>query len=338
MLHWDLPSTVEEYCQQVGRAGRDGKDSYCLLYLCPEDYYVKENFARGDIPSQRSVYNLLENLFLDQNRGLEPGDTFKVSHYSQSSDFDIRPTTLSIIYAALELRFNLIRATTPEYSSYKFEATPNYVPRLKQLNSPEAKAVLENAKKAKLYHAIDLSSVAQRTGLRRTDLVRLLNELNGAGVIKLNVSGVEHKYKVLKSLPSSVKEIKTLTEQLYEDMKYREKQALERIQQVVDFITGNQCFALSIAKHFGTNLPDGKEKCGHCTFCFSGQPLHLPVVEPKPIDKGKIKQILAATDVRDDPLFLARVAFGITSPRARSLKLQNGPVFGLMADYGFEVI
>ena len=31
------PSSIAEYCQQIGRAGRDGKDSECILLTKPGD-------------------------------------------------------------------------------------------------------------------------------------------------------------------------------------------------------------------------------------------------------------------------------------------------------------
>ncbi|VUC27568.1 unnamed protein product [Clonostachys rosea] len=337
VIHWDLPNTVEEYCQQVGRAGRDGKQSYCMLYLCPNDCKIKESFIRGDMPSRHSVQALLEDIFDDKRKAV-PGDTFKVSHFSQSAEFDIRQSTLGNIYATLELRFNLIRAITPEYSTYKFEETPSYVSTLKANKSAEASAILQFAKKAKKYYGIDLSAATRATGVPRNDIVRLLNDLNNSGVIQLTVGGVEQKYKVLSRLPHTNTEIENLVGKVYQDLEKREKQALDRVQGVLDFLASPTCFARFIAEHFGMSLPDGKESCGHCTACFTGTSMQLPTSKPKTVDKKQIAAVLAATKIRDDPLFLARVAFGITSPRATKSKLSKHPVFGSMADDDFEMI
>ncbi|KAK7219267.1 hypothetical protein V2G26_007270 [Clonostachys chloroleuca] len=337
VIHWDLPNTVEEYCQQVGRAGRDGKQSYCMLYLCPNDCKIKESFIRGDMPSRRSVQSLLEEIFVDKREAV-PGDTFKVSHTSQSSEFDIRQSTLGNIYATLELRFNLIRAITPEYNTYKFEETPTYLSTLKANKSAEAKAVLQFAKKAKKYYGIDLKAATNATGASRNDIVRLLNDLSNSGVIQLTVGGVEQKYKVLSRLPHTETEIDNLVGKVYQDLEKREKQALDRVQGVLDFLASPTCFARFIAEHFGMSLPDGKKSCGHCTPCFTGTSMHLPTPKSKTLDQSQIRAVLAATKIRDDPLFLARVAFGISSPRATKSKLSKHPIFGSMANDDFEMI
>ncbi|EEY21564.1 ATP-dependent DNA helicase recQ [Verticillium alfalfae VaMs.102] len=338
IIHWDLSNTVEEYCQQVGRAGRDGKESHCMLYLCPEDFYVKEAFARGDLPSRQSLRGLLKDIFSPEVLSLSVGDTFKTSHHPQTTEFDIRMSPLSIIYAALELRFKLIRAITPEYSSYTFEANNVYYPRLKNDKSPEAAAILNNAKKAKKYHSIDPTAVSKSTGIRRNDLIKYLNKLNDTGCIKLKVSGVQNKYKILSKLPGTDREIDELVEKVYADLELREQQALDRTQQLIKLVTAKKCFALSLAQHFGMELPGQATQCGHCTFCVTKKAVELPAPARKPFDFEAAEKVLEATDVRDDPRFLARVAFGIKSPRVTRLGLDKKKIFASMAESDFEAL
>ena len=96
IMHFDIPSSVEGYSQQIGRAGRDGKPSICLIYLCPEDFYLRNIFTYGDLPSEKSVRHLLKDIFSPENVALNVGDTFTVSQYSQSREFDIRVRYLSL--------------------------------------------------------------------------------------------------------------------------------------------------------------------------------------------------------------------------------------------------
>ncbi|RCI16538.1 hypothetical protein L249_1907 [Ophiocordyceps polyrhachis-furcata BCC 54312] len=339
IVHLDIPATVEEYTQQIGRAGRDGKISHCLLYLCHEDFYLRENFARGDLPSRRSVKALLEDVFNKETALLSPVDgVITANHYAQSRDFDIRPSPLSIIYASLELRFGLIRAITPEFTQYYFEATNEYEKVIKADGSKEAKAILANARKKAKYHYLDMPGVVNGTGLLRTDLVRKFNQLEERGCIKLKTSGIQHRYRILKPVPTTEKSFAKLLDELYADLEFREGEALRRVHQMAKLATESKCLALALAEHFGMGLPDGKTNCGHCTFCISGRRVVMPPAPPKPLDKGGIEQVLQACDVRDDARFLARVAFGIKSPRVTQLKLDRSPVFRSLANHDFGAL
>jgi hypothetical protein len=308
-----------------------------MFYICPDDFYIRENFARGDLPSRKSLRALLKDIFNEDTASLPLDAVIKVSHYAQSKAFDIRLEPLSIIYAALELHFGLIRAITPEYSQYSFEATPKYYTILRADKSKEGKAIFSNAVKRAKYYYMDVTVVAQALGLLRMDLVKKLKELDENECIKLKASGIEHRYRILSQLPSTDDAIDELVEKLYADLEFREEEAMRRIKEVADFITGAKCFALALTEHFGMGLPDGKLKCGHCTFCITRKRIVLPPTLPKPVDIAGINEILRVCNVRDDPRFLARVAFGIRSPRVTQLKLDKSPVFRSLADHNFKV-
>ncbi|CAJ2505842.1 Uu.00g132360.m01.CDS01 [Anthostomella pinea] len=338
IVHHDISGTVEEYSQQIGRAGRDGKPSHCVMFLCNDDFWLRENFARGDLPSRQSLQGLLEDIFHQEAVHLPGGgEVIKLSQYSLGRDYDIRPSPLGILLATLELRFGLIRAITPEYSSYQFEAMPRYYYASKNDQSPEAKAILNDAKKAKKWYTIDVNATAKTTGLLRSDIIRKLNEFHDTGSIMLKATSVVNRYKILKKLPSATKEIESIVDKLYHEMEGREEDALQRSEQVADLLTSPKCFALSLAEHFGMELPDGKTKCGHCTFCLTGVAVVLPPKPAPPVDITGIQKILDACDVRDDPRFLARIAFGIKSPRVTQLKLDRLKVFGSLEDHDFKV-
>lgn len=337
IIHFNTSGTVEEYSQQVGRAGRDGLPSHCMMYICHEDWYIKENFARGDLPSRASLEGLLHDVFERETvKGRNGEEVIKLNHNELSQSWDIRASPLSIIFATLELRYGLLRAITPEYSSYQFEDRGFYNKMAASDGSPEAKAVFKHAKRARKWYTFDIKA-AMAGGLSRADLVRKLNHWSEAGAIMLKAGGVEHRYRILKKLPSTHTQYKKLVSELHADMEGREEEALRHAQEVVDLITGKKCFAATLAEHFGMSLPDGKISCGHCTFCTTKTAIVLPPKPPVKVNINGIKKILEVCDVRDDPRFLARVAFGIKSPRVTKLKLQNSSVFSSLEDHDFQV-
>ncbi len=336
VVHWDLSSTIEEYSQQIGRAGRDGQISHCMYYLSHNSFYMREVFARGDLPSFNSLKLLLKDIF-NSDTTLGVGDVLKINHLEQSKTFDIRASPLNIIYAMLELHHGLFRAITPEYSKYAFEPRPSYYAMLKSDHSAEAKAIVSNSVKAAKWHHIDVSSVAGSQGLKRGDIVNKLNYLDRQGHIQLKGSGVVHRYRILKALPRSGPYLDKLVAQLYTELESREKDGLRRAREIMSLITGSKCFALALAEHFGMSLPDGKTCCGHCTYCMTKEPVVAPSISKLRTTAQSIKPVLDAIEMRDDPRFLARVGFGIKSPRVTQSKLDRLDIFRSLALHDFDV-
>src|SRR5207248_11010423 len=59
VYHYNLPKSLESYSQEIGRAGRDGRESICELLACPDDVPTLENFAFGDTPTRDALAGLL---------------------------------------------------------------------------------------------------------------------------------------------------------------------------------------------------------------------------------------------------------------------------------------
>lgn len=63
VVHFEVPGSIEAYFQEVGRAGRDGKTSNCILLYDQEDVSIQMDFLKWTNPDPefvRSTYRLIE--------------------------------------------------------------------------------------------------------------------------------------------------------------------------------------------------------------------------------------------------------------------------------------
>src|SRR6478735_2210315 len=92
VYHYNLPKSLESYSQEVGRAGRDGEESVCELFGCPDDVPTLENFAYGDTPTRKALAGLLADVLEHP-----AGSGFAVSEYELSARHDVRPLVLKTV-------------------------------------------------------------------------------------------------------------------------------------------------------------------------------------------------------------------------------------------------
>jgi ATP-dependent DNA helicase RecQ len=70
IIHYHLPNDKESFIQEVGRAGRDSKESVSVVLYSPGDWQIPVHLIEQDLPEQSSIKQLMRNLYQRVKAGM----------------------------------------------------------------------------------------------------------------------------------------------------------------------------------------------------------------------------------------------------------------------------
>jgi len=332
VFHYNLPKTLENYQQEIGRAGRDGRGSRCELLACADDLVVLQNFIHGDVPDEQAFRHLIDHL-------LRRGEEFDISRYDLSRTTDIRPLVLETVITRLEQQ-GLLEPCGMFHSTMRV-AFRHPEDRVIAGHTPQRqkflKALFAAGKRGTRLLTIDLDAAAEKTGESRERILKALAWLEESGDIELQRAGLRHRFRLLpKAAECSPREVADSLHALFISRAARD---LERLRSIVNFTEHSGCLVRRLLEWFGETL---ESDCGHCSRCSGEKPAELPRSGPAEITRSDLAAIDALRREGHAALRgkrqLARFLSGISSPATTRDRLTRHDDFGRLELIPFETV
>lgn len=328
VFHYNLPKTLENYSQEVGRAGRDGAAAHCEVLGSAEDLVVLENFVFGDTPTEQAIGAFVDFI-------LSQEDEFDISMYHLSQETDIRPLVLGTLLTYLELE-GVIKFTAPFYSEYKFkyiQSKADVLAAFKGEPGEFLRKVLAQANEKTTWSYLNLDTAAQALGADRARIVKAFNHLEEVGMLEVGVTGLRQGMRMV-SRPSG----EAVRAGLVDKVARNEEGNLSRIGNVVQLLNHEGCKTQRLLAYFGETL---EEPCGHCSYCRDGKVIAIEGIdrglgeaEKKLIERYLTERPIGFKSPREGARFLC----GITSPKTSRMRGNKGPLFGALEMAPFQAV
>ncbi|MBK1833120.1 RecQ family ATP-dependent DNA helicase [Roseibacillus ishigakijimensis] len=322
VVHYNLPKTLENYVQEVGRAGRDGEESHCEVLACLDDLTVLENFIYGDTPDPQAIKSVLEHVLL-------VGRDFDLSLYELSRSCDVKPVVMETLLAYLELqgwiesRGSFFAERAVRFTRGEREALAGH--------TPERQAYLQRlfaaGRPGRSWLSFSLEETAEKLGEQVEKVRKTFDWLEAHGDIVVKPSKVRKSFRRLRAADAT--EVRGLAAMMGEVFLQREERDVERLDRVVDFLAEPHCLTVRLLAYFGE---EGVGRCGKCSAC-RGLQKPLPERVNRELGLEELEVIQAVKGERQpalrSPRQLARFFCGLVSPASAGARLKGHRAFAL---------
>jgi ATP-dependent DNA helicase RecQ len=291
VIHWDIPDSIENYFQESGRAGRDGKHAFAVLLYSPADKTRLNDSMRHKFPPVEKIKDTYEALcnFLMVPLGSGKDNVF---------DFNM---------AEFVSRFRLPVIET--YNSLAFLQREGYLEFTEEINNPSrvhfivgrddlykfqvANESFDGFIKLILrsytgmfteFVAINEESLARKAAITRDKVYQYLVKLSSMNIIRY----IPGKKTALVIFTEERLERKALMISPDNYLHVKEKYSA-RLEKMIDYAESkNRCRSVMLLDYFGEEA----DRCGTCDICRERNELDLSKYEFD-IILDEIKSILA---------------------------------------------
>jgi ATP-dependent DNA helicase RecQ len=262
VAHYQMPGSIEAYYQEIGRAGRDGLPSTCVLLFNYADKRTQDYFIEGSYPPPEIVARVYQALSATNLKRIELSVSEIAARAGVRNEMAVQSALI-----ILEKAGHIERGSSNENrAALRLQMKPHEARERAGERETKARQVLFGLLggfdlNERTDIELDVTDFAESMGLDVTTVRRALSQLSAAGILAYNPARRTRGVLMLDERPVNNLRIRP------HEIARRAALEQRKLREIISFCYTESCYRAFILDYFGDK--HHAANCGTCGNCLA---------------------------------------------------------------------